>query len=251
MQKKYYHFIFSMGGACSCASVLIRKGLRKSSGPFDWIAGSDFIARSEFLSTNFAHFIDKGDLIFKNENNGDKNNLCDVYLNKRNQLIFNHDFPTGTPFNESYPIVRQKYERRIKRLFDNIKASKTVLLVFIEPPDQKKNFSASELTSSMEKVRNVFPNSKIDLLYLTNCPPSQTKTEYISDNITRIHAYYASTKQGARPYAINTKKLNRLITPYRLKQPLTDLIFWWTKKILINLIPNKTYRNRLKDKYHY
>ena len=72
MKKKYYHFIFSMGGACSCASTLIRKGLRKSSGPFDWIAGSDFIARSEFLTTDFAHFIDKDDLVYTNKITGIK-----------------------------------------------------------------------------------------------------------------------------------------------------------------------------------
>ena len=251
MKKNYYRFIFSMGGACSCASVLIRKGLRKSSGPFDWIAGSDFIARSEFLTTDFNHFMDKEDLIPMNQNNGDTNNLCDVYLNNRNQLIFNHDFPTGIPFNESYPIVLQKYRRRIKRLFESIRTSPKVLLVFIEPPHQKKNFSAKNLSESMEKIRNTFPDTQIDLLYLTNCDKSEARTEYIDNHITRIHANYASAKKDAPPHSVNTKKLNQLLNPYRLEQPFSDLIIWWTKKILINMIPHKVYRNRLKDKYHY
>ena len=251
MKKKYYHFIFSMGGACSCASTLIRKGLRKSSGPFDWIAGSDFIARTELFTTNFAHFIDKDDLTFTGDNNGDKNQLCDIYQNNRNQLMFIHDFPTGIPFNESYPIVRQKYERRIKRLIDKIKTSETVLLVFIEPPNQKKNFSASELTTALKNIQGVFPNTKIDLLYLTNCPKSPTKTEYIGTDITRIYADYTPPKKNAKPHAVSTKKLNQLLTPYRLNQPLWDLLGWWTKKILISIVPIKSYRHRLKNKYHY
>ena len=52
-----------------------------------------------------------------------------VYKNNRTGFFSYHDFPTILHFDEAFDTVKQKYERRIKRMYEKIEASKKVLFV--------------------------------------------------------------------------------------------------------------------------
>lgn len=129
MTKKKYDFICSIGAACSCAQSLISAGLRTTSGPFDWLWGSDFLGRINILCSDFYRFIEKDDLTSCGCNNGDAKNLCDIYKNEYTKLVLNHDFPASVSLEDSYADVSQKYERRINRMLANINSAEFVLLV--------------------------------------------------------------------------------------------------------------------------
>ena len=105
MSAKKYDLIFSLGAACLCSSTLRKKNLQFYSYPLDWVFGGDFTFRVDLLVSDFADYINKEDLVFTGKQNEAKNNLCDIYFNKRTNMGFNHDFPVGIPFEEAFPII--------------------------------------------------------------------------------------------------------------------------------------------------
>ena len=128
MKKQKYDLIFSMGAACSCSSALRAAELQVSSYPFDWLFGSDFCGRADIVASEFKRFIDKKDLEYVFSV---RSTRCDAYHNKHNDLTFNHDFERGMDLSETYPAVREKYDRRIKRLISNVENANRILIVYI------------------------------------------------------------------------------------------------------------------------
>ena len=252
-KKQLYDIIFSLGEACSCTQALINNNLRYSSYPFDWLWGGTFLDRVNILVSNFNRFIEKNDLVSCEYNNGDQKNLCDVYKNEYTGLVLNHDFPAGVPLEESYPMVAEKYQRRINRLLDNIKNADSVLIVYIETPNNKNHTSDKDIICGWEKIKEKYFNKKIDLLYFMNdttLPPKSVKKENITSNITKVTANYKNQAPNVVPYAVDNDVLKSVLKQYSLKTSLGFKIKQITKKILIKLIPIKSIRKNLRKKYH-
>ena len=110
--KKYKHFI-SLGYFCSIASELERIGLRDCSSPFDWII-SDWKGIEKAIITKFENF-----LVYENMYQ-DKNNYAH-YEDKNYGFKFFHDFSKYKSLDSQLYNVKQKYQRRIERFFENIK----------------------------------------------------------------------------------------------------------------------------------
>ena len=117
-----YDIIYSIGRDCACASYLQQNGLRLTSGPFDWLTNAGFEDRFTLMLNGFEDFLNQKYLKKMPKPTqfpADKNN--DYYENIKNNLYFWHDFPADKSFDEAYPEVKLKYERRIKRFYENIK----------------------------------------------------------------------------------------------------------------------------------
>lgn len=125
--------VISLGQACSCATTLIQCNLRRAAYPFDWLYGSDLNGRVNFVVNDFENFLEKEDL----KHTGDRESPmpCKIFKNTRSNIVFNHDFPLSMTLDESFPSVKEKYNRRINRLYANIKQTEKVLFVYIEVPD--------------------------------------------------------------------------------------------------------------------
>lgn len=244
---KKYDFIFSIGAACSSTQALRSAGLQYSSYPLDWLIGGDFLSRIDILTSEFKGFIEKSDLSFVTE----KINH-DTYFNNKTQITFHHDFPTGIPFNVSYPIVYEKYQRRINRLLTKIKKANSILIVFIESPARDDKTPNEKLLLGLKKLKEKYPHKEIDILYFTidiNMKPQKLKTEIISPNIIRYTANYKSYKPNAEDYEVNLIFLQKILKHYKLNLPLGFIIKEQSKKILINLIPIKSIKKKLKKKF--
>lgn len=254
MTKKKYDFICSIGAACSCAQSLISAGLRTTSGPFDWLWGSDFLGRINILCSDFYRFIKKDDLISCGYNNGDAKNLCDIYKNEYTKLVLNHDFPSGIALEDSYDDVAQKYERRINRMLSNINDAKCVLLVYIETPDTDNHTSNEDIIQGYEQIKNRWPNKTIDILYFTNdllLSPRHYRLEHLSDNVTKIIANYKKQSPDAVSYAVDTRFVRDMLRKYaKLKQPLYKIIRKRLLRFIIQFIPNHNVRINLRKKWH-
>ena len=110
------------GSSCTIAYQLEKHKLRKSSYPFDWIL-SDEKAIYNILNNEFKNFIDQEYLQVKNTShnfpiideswNNDKKNTIRVF-HKLYKIHFLHDFRNI----DDIDIVREKYNRRIKRFLD-------------------------------------------------------------------------------------------------------------------------------------
>src|SRR5574344_1005819 len=110
MFNRKYDYIFSIGASCSCSTVLKKLLYRRLSGPFDWNWGADFTKRIDIILSDFENFFDKEYLI-KVE---DPTALNDKYKNSKTGVIFNHDFPKGSDFEEEYYQADARYIRRVK-----------------------------------------------------------------------------------------------------------------------------------------
>ena len=248
--KLKYDLVFSLGEACSCTQALRSSNLQYASYPLDWLFGSDFNGRMDILVSDFNKFIEQSDLQYSYS---ERSISCDAYLNNKNQITFNHDFPAGVPLEESYPMVAEKYQRRINRLLDNIKNADSVLIVYIETPNNENHTSDKDIICGWEKIKEKYSNKKIDLLYFMNdttLPPKSVKKENITPNITKITANYKNQAPNVVPYAVDNDVLKRVLKQYSLKTSLGFKIKQITKKILIKLIPIKSIRKNLRKKYH-
>ena len=141
-----YDIIYSIGRDCACALYLQQNGLRSTSGPFDWLTNAGFEDRFELMLNDFQYFLDKKylkQMPKPTQFPADKNN--DYYENIKTQLYFWHDFPADKSFDEAYPEVKLKYERRIKRFYENIKDKNRVLLVWFSQVHQTPDNIVLEL----------------------------------------------------------------------------------------------------------
>lgn len=247
--RKKYDLVFGIGEACSCSSTLRRVGLQKVSYPLDWLFGSNFMGRCNLLASKFENFIDFQDLIFTGNNNLDKNNLCDIYENKRNTLFFNHDFPTGVSLNDSYQHIKDKYDRRINRLLEQIKDVQNILIVYLETPTTGHIVVPhDDIIKGYNNIIRAFPNKQIDLLYLSQ-RIEQTQTINLTPNITMIYADYKN-KNSNHDYDVDAKCIVKLLKSYRLEIPLSEWILITFNKLWIKCIPIKKVRHQLGKKYH-
>lgn len=250
IEKKRYDFIFSMGEACSCSSTLRHMGLQFASYPFDWIAGLTFAERAEIVHSHFDSFFIMEDFEDTGKNNGDPENPCQIYYNRRTHLMHNHDFLVGVPLKSSFPKVAAKYKKRSDRLYQKIEEAETVLAVYIETPIQNHaTITDDEIQRGYQRLAQTFPNKKVDLLYLTN-RVGKTEVIQLSQNITRIYLNYKRKKMGGQDYAVETPVLQKVFRHYRLNRSTlqrAQRLFW---RFLSSFIFNKVKRRRFRKRHH-
>ena len=149
-----FDIIIPMG--CYCASAQALKSVKKRSRslPFDWVGPLSFDQAVRFLETGFEGFFEKEDLV-KYEKDTKKNV---GYVNTRNNLLFLHDFKEVAHFDEEYVQLREKYERRIKRIYQTIRDSKDILYLHVHTPDMMDRLPADEeLQAALERLRKMYP----------------------------------------------------------------------------------------------
>lgn len=92
---------------------LERKGLRTASYPFDWMISDSFENILKLLDNNFEDFLDEESLY--------QEEIPNHYYNYRTGIHFYHDFNARTSLNVQMCSVTAKYDRRIKRLYEDVK----------------------------------------------------------------------------------------------------------------------------------
>lgn len=197
-KQNEYDFVFSLGEACFCSAVLVAVNLRTMSSPFDWLFKSDFIGRVNILNSKFINWLNIEDLEYIDDPN--MPSPCDKYKNKKTGIVYLHDFDIDTPLEISYPKVKEKYERRIKRLLDKLSVENSkVLIVYIEYPGSEMSTPRnSVLINEIEKLNQTF-NADIHLIYIKHdekMPDKKYKRRKINDKITVINAFNYNRKLG-------------------------------------------------------
>ena len=250
LNKQKYDLIFGIGEACSCTQSLRKYDLQFASFPFDWLFGTNFIGRCQILAQRFNRFIEKKDLQDTQRRNSDKNNPCEVYYNTYNDITFNHDFFITQKFDVLYPIVKEKYDRRIARLLSKIETSKQILIVFLETPTTNHPIIDDKtIKKGYDIIAKAFPKTMIDMLYIQNSKDIN-KTELLTPHIKKIVLPYKCLIDGAVDYAVDVDKLECVFQNYQLNLSRTFLLKRKLQKILIKLIPIKQKRRQLRKKYH-
>lgn len=123
---KTYDAVYSLGPNCACADYLRRLGLRTVAGPFDWLLADMPVRGLEILLGGFKDFMRPNDFI---ELPTEKKDIRRYYQNTKTGYLFMHDFSWKESFEEQFPSILEKYERRCNRLWEHLNSGKKILLV--------------------------------------------------------------------------------------------------------------------------
>ncbi len=250
--KKSYDVVYSIGRDCACASYLKEFNLRACSGPFDWLTNAGFEKRFELILNGFEYFLDKQYLVQMEKPTmfpSDKNN--DYYENTKTELYFYHDFPADTSFSDAYPSIKEKYERRIARFYNNIKTGKRVLLVWLShitdlPQEDVIVRLCNELSNKMQ-------SSSIDFLIIEHEENLQTTIiKKLADNISLYKLHTRAIDVNGFPAVQGDKvRVSPIFMQYKLTDSTPVRIKVLTSKILAKFlcafIPLKRYRRKVRD----
>lgn len=259
--KEKFDLIVSLGEDCACSSYLRKFNLQNASYPFDWLTKADFKMRIMLLLTDFKDFLNKEDLKIMNKPTGViTDDKCDYYENLKTGFYFYHDFYSDVEFFEMYNTVFEKYQRRIKRLYEKIEKSKKVLFVWL-----MRSISATddELLTYQKQIEKKFKKSKVYLLVLENCIDANNSENIsevkISDNITRLK-YDTMTYDITNPslewignIALNDKVFSKLKLKQHRRNFLINSMFNCLVKLPIAIFirdskKRRTIREKIKNR---
>lgn len=251
MQKKY-DIVYSIGRDCACATYLIQSGLRLASGPFDWLTNASFEDRFVLMLNDFQYFLDKEymkQMLKPTQISVDKNN--DYYENTKTNLYFWHDFPADKTFDDVYSDVKQKYERRINRFYNNIKNKKRVLLVWFSMYHQTPDSVVLELCNRFSKKME----KSIDFLIIEHHEGVNIPKKYmLSENIERWQCHAQKIDEKGIPEVqgnielikpIFCKKQLKFSSINKCKQVLLKAL----AKFICLFMPIKSWRKNIRKIY--
>jgi len=202
---KCYDLVFGLGNACSCTQTLREADLQFLSFPFDWVilSGTDDLARRvETIADGFAGWLEKDDLerigVYAT---GDR----DIYRNNATGTIFNHEFWRNEDLGAAFPSVKAKYDRRIRRFLGLLSASREILVLRLDRPDQVPPTTEAECRATLCRLRTLYPTARFDLLHLTMMPGISFKDrrmEDLGDGLIRVSFDYRDETPGVPAYAV-------------------------------------------------
>ncbi|QHI68088.1 DUF1796 family putative cysteine peptidase [Tichowtungia aerotolerans] len=145
--------IIPIGGFCSVAKELERRGLRDGSLPFDWVM-TDLDSVSRLLERQF-------DRLFCPDALRRKEGMPHVVAHKNYYFDFYHDFPEHVSIEQVLPVVRAKYERRIQRIYEWLGEADRILFIHYVLTDADR---LKEEIDRFFRVVTKLSNAKVDLL---------------------------------------------------------------------------------------
>lgn len=176
MKKECFDFVCSIGSSCLCASSLRDSGLRLSSGPFDWLLGPSLLERAKLIASDFSGWMEPGD--FEYAGNPHKS-FTESYRNLKTGYKFSHDFPVGADFATVFPEVKRKYDRRVARLYERVRASRRVLFAWFENPSCDDKPSDEEVLAARKVLMDTFPGVDIELLVVDRATDKSHWGEFV------------------------------------------------------------------------
>ena len=248
--NRKFDLIVSIGEDCACTSYLRRFKLQKYSYPFDWLTHATFETRINLVINDFENFLNIDDLKqMPKPEQFSVDEKHDYYENIFNGFYFWHDFPFNTSLQEGFDAVKEKYERRIKRLYKEIDNADNVLFVWFS----RNNYQDYQLVEkSYYELKNKFSNQNVFLLILEHSETDERT--YLADNHILISKYdnksYQENPKWNRTMGneANNEKLFRQI---KLKRNLDDYLsdfIYFIQMFAVNFIPKKALRHKLRDK---
>ncbi len=248
--KKVYDIIYSLGTDCSCAIYLTKCFLRSSSGPFDWLTHASFETRAQLIVNGFEGFLDKDQLVLLPKDENISNDAhCDYYHHLKTDFYHYHDFRAGVPLEEQLAGVQEKYNRRIERFYESLKAADSSLLVYFSHYSQTSDETLIDWHKRIcEKL-----GKSVDMLIVEHdesMPLGKKKISHPHPCITRYHLYTMKLdKQGNPTTTGREKDCLSVLKPYRLRYPLGERIKRAILRPLLALVPMKKLRRRLRKEH--
>ena len=174
--------IISLGGTCCIAHQLRKKGFSQHAYPFDWIRIANMGNINYLLEHNFENFLNREHFIFlKKSNKFDVDSGKESYIYKNKYCKFFHEFDKYID-DENFLCFRQKYDRRIKRLYNILMTEKKILFI----REVIRNLSINKLQKFKEIINNINPDLEWSLILI--CSKKKSHKFQGLDNIKVIES---------------------------------------------------------------
>lgn len=245
LSNKKFDLVISLGEDCACSGWLRRFSLQKYSYPFDWLSNADFETRINLIINDFQDFLNYDDIKFMNIENP---TIHDSYKDIKYNFHYYHDFEKNIPLSISYDEVKEKYDRRIKRLYDKIEASNSMLFVWYSK-DKCQNTEGIE--ASYLNLQNKFKNKDINLLIIENSETDEN-IELQNGHVLILHYDCASYTQNPKwNKTMGNEYNNSLIFKQvkinkKVKYYLLDFLNAMLK-LFVNFLPTKKMRHKCRE----
>lgn len=163
--KMKYGAIVPLGCACLAAQSLRETGRREEAFPLDWVVPIDLAKGLELVENHFQNFFDKEDFVHVPERDSQKNF---AYWNKRTNILFLHDFRDDRAFAGEYERIKEKYNRRIKRLYRILSKKNNVLFLYVHSSYYLKHKPTDdEIKTAFNRLTALYPHKNLHLLYIS------------------------------------------------------------------------------------
>ena len=173
LNEIYFDTIISLGYNCTIANFLADNFYRKCSFPFDWVlVNLEYIIKC--FEDNFNNFFDKNNFI---ETNYYGKPAGEININKERLITYVHDGKYKELINneEYYIFHKDKYKRRIDRLYNNLNSKQNVLLILYE-----SNTTTQQLNHFIDCLKSKHFICNLRLLIFTR---NEYFTNFYNDNI--------------------------------------------------------------------
>ncbi|WP_434717428.1 DUF1796 family putative cysteine peptidase [Lactococcus lactis] len=163
LNSSYTNYI-SLGYFCSIALDLEKLGLRDNSFPFDWCI-TNFEGINSLIENKFENLFEI-DLLFQSSKN------VSHYQNSKYKMQFFHDFNGNTSLSSQLHNVKEKYERRASRFFEEI-TKPTLFIRYIsseENDEEGKSKELSYIENNISKINDLYKsfNIKNEILFIAD-----------------------------------------------------------------------------------
>ncbi len=157
--KERYDLILSLGGNCAAAHNLIIRNLRFTSLPFDWLymdTPYPLSAINSCFKEDFKNFLLKENLV-EMQKDPNSSHLSTVhYLDKYTEYRWVNHFYKKIDEDNEYERVKQKFNKRIERLYQLFHQSKAVLFILNTSFEVDINL----IKNLQENLKEKFPQTK-------------------------------------------------------------------------------------------
>jgi hypothetical protein len=150
----------SLGFFCEATEVFQQMGLRKASGPFDWVISDKIDKVFDLIENNFIDLFNP-EYFFQRKDN------LNIYVNSKYSIGFVHDFTKYASFEKQLPAVEKKYRRRIKRFYEMVKQP-TLFLRYVSSQDDA-NYLSHHYCDLLNLLRSFNPGNDIIFIINNDC----------------------------------------------------------------------------------
>ena len=203
---KAYDFIFSLGASCAVSQSLRDNGLQFASFPFDWTGSPGLMAAVEMVENDFSGWFEREDLKLWDVRH-EEGAVQRVYKNMRTNFGFPHEFTNAFTFEDGYEKTREKYDRRIARLFEELRGAKRALGVYLEIATRRR-LPDESLADARSRLAAKFPGLSLDLVYIFE-DPDVPRPEVVSEGngVTVVRAHYGKFLDGRPMHTVDRSQI--------------------------------------------
>ena len=177
-----YDAIISLGGSCATCLQLRKRELQTYAYPFDYVfcenAQFQFEMLAKLFETNFEGWLKKKNIIPLEEK---ERGISDLFQYKDGYTGYRyiHDFKKKVSEDGVYEAFYEKYNRRLKRLYDKIENSKRIMFI----SDSVSNLTFGDVQRFMDVIHHKWKNKKFKLSIMNF---NSRKDEILEKNNVKI-----------------------------------------------------------------